>query len=352
MLRERAPGVSVEEIQAADRADAAGRGRRARDRRRAVSCRPRRAAERRSRRRARAPFETTAGIPLDAGLRRRDAGGAQPPFDPARDLGAPGRVPVHARHPRDDVPRRLWTMRQYAGFGTAAESQPALQVTCSRQGRPACRSRSICRRRWAATPTTRWRAARSGASASRSPSLDDMQRAARRHAARPGVDVDDHQRHGGDAALRSTSRSPTSAGVAARRAARARSRTTSSRSTSRAGRTSIRRAPSMRLIADTLRLLQRARCRSWNTISISGYHIREAGSDAVQEVAFTLADGIAYVEAARAARARRRRRSRRGSRSSSTRTTTSSRRSPSSAPRGGCGRASCATASARRTRSR
>lgn len=36
----------------------------------------------------------------------------------------------------------------------------------------------------------------------------------------------------------------------------------------------------------------------WNTISISGYHIREAGSDAVQEVAFTLADGIAYVEAA------------------------------------------------------
>ena len=38
----------------------------------------------------------------------------------------------------------------------------------------------------------------------------------------------------------------------------------------------------------------------WNTISISGYHIREAGSDAVQEVAFTLADGIAYVEAARA----------------------------------------------------
>jgi methylmalonyl-CoA mutase N-terminal domain/subunit len=39
----------------------------------------------------------------------------------------------------------------------------------------------------------------------------------------------------------------------------------------------------------------------WNTVSISGYHIREAGSDAVQEVAFTLADGIAYVEAALAA---------------------------------------------------
>ena len=39
----------------------------------------------------------------------------------------------------------------------------------------------------------------------------------------------------------------------------------------------------------------------WNTISISGYHIREAGSTAVQELAFTLADGFAYVEAAIAA---------------------------------------------------
>src|SRR5207302_3184311 len=37
---------------------------------------------------------------------------------------------------------------------------------------------------------------------------------------------------------------------------------------------------------------------SWNTISISGYHIREAGSTAVQEIAFTLANGIAYVQAA------------------------------------------------------
>ena len=36
----------------------------------------------------------------------------------------------------------------------------------------------------------------------------------------------------------------------------------------------------------------------WNTISISGYHIREAGSTAAQEIAFTIADGIAYVEAA------------------------------------------------------
>jgi methylmalonyl-CoA mutase N-terminal domain/subunit len=55
--------------------------------------------------------------------------------------------------------------------------------------------------------------------------------------------------------------------------------------------------PSMRIVTDIF-----AYCRenlpSWNTISISGYHIREAGSTAVQEIAFTLANGIAYVEAA------------------------------------------------------
>jgi methylmalonyl-CoA mutase N-terminal domain/subunit len=55
--------------------------------------------------------------------------------------------------------------------------------------------------------------------------------------------------------------------------------------------------PSMRLITDTFQYCQ-AEVPKWNTISISGYHIREAGSTAVQEVAFTLANGIAYVEAA------------------------------------------------------
>ncbi len=55
--------------------------------------------------------------------------------------------------------------------------------------------------------------------------------------------------------------------------------------------------PSMRLVVDTFGYC-REHLPNWNTISISGYHIREAGSTAVQEVAFTLADGIAYVEAA------------------------------------------------------
>lgn len=55
--------------------------------------------------------------------------------------------------------------------------------------------------------------------------------------------------------------------------------------------------PSMRLITDTFAFCQRE-VPHWNTISISGYHIREAGSTAVQEVAFTLANAISYVQAA------------------------------------------------------
>ncbi|MFZ5777085.1 MAG: acyl-CoA mutase large subunit family protein [Bacillota bacterium] len=55
--------------------------------------------------------------------------------------------------------------------------------------------------------------------------------------------------------------------------------------------------PSMRLITDTFEYCAK-HLPDWNTISISGYHIREAGSTAVQEVAFTLSDGIAYVEVA------------------------------------------------------
>lgn len=55
--------------------------------------------------------------------------------------------------------------------------------------------------------------------------------------------------------------------------------------------------PSMRLVTDTFSWCNK-NLPKWNTISISGYHIREAGSNAVQEVAFTLANGIAYVQAA------------------------------------------------------
>ncbi len=55
--------------------------------------------------------------------------------------------------------------------------------------------------------------------------------------------------------------------------------------------------PSLRLVTDTIEFGTRHMPR-WNTISISGYHIREAGATAIQELAFTIADGLAYVDAA------------------------------------------------------
>jgi methylmalonyl-CoA mutase N-terminal domain/subunit len=59
-------------------------------------------------------------------------------------------------------------------------------------------------------------------------------------------------------------------------------------------------APALRIVTDIF-AWARTHAPEWNTISISGYHIREAGSTAVQEVAFTFANGIAYIEAAIAA---------------------------------------------------
>jgi methylmalonyl-CoA mutase N-terminal domain/subunit len=59
-------------------------------------------------------------------------------------------------------------------------------------------------------------------------------------------------------------------------------------------------APSMRLVTDVFSYCA-AELPNWNTISISGYHIREAGSTAAQEIAFTIANGLAYVEAAKRA---------------------------------------------------
>src|SRR5438105_13188885 len=58
--------------------------------------------------------------------------------------------------------------------------------------------------------------------------------------------------------------------------------------------------PSMRLTTDLLAYCHR-RLPNWNTISVSGYHLREAGATAVQELGFTLANGCAYVEAGQAA---------------------------------------------------
>ena len=95
--------------------------------------------------------------------------------------------------------------------------------------------------------------------------------------------------------------------------------------------------PSMRLITDVFRYCKET-CPAGTRSRSRGYHMREAGSTAAQEIAFTLADGIEYVQRRDRRRARRRRLRAASSASSSPATATSSKRWRSSAPRGGCGR--------------
>ena len=107
--------------------------------------------------------------------------------------------------------------------------------------------------------------------------------------------------------------------------------------------------PSLRLMADLFAWTGQ-HLPAWNPISISGYHMREAGATAVQEVAFTLANGRAYLADAAGSRARYRTSPRRVSPSFLPPIMTSSRRWPSSAPRAGSGRVCCRSSSAPATR--
>ena len=97
-------------------------------------------------------------------------------------------------------------------------------------------------------------------------------------------------------------------------------------------------APSLRIVTDMVEFCAKKAPR-FHAVSISGYHIREAGSTAVQELAFTIADGLCYVQDA-VARGMTSTTSLPGSRSFGTCTMTFSKRSPSCGRGGGCGRGS------------
>ena len=242
---------------------------------------------------------------------------------------------------------RLWTMRQFAGFGDGGGDQPALPLPA--RSRP---DRALDGVRHAVADGPRLRsspvAGRGGPRGCRDRLAGRHGDAVRRDPARRGERVDDDQRAGGDHAR-----------VLRRRGGAARA----CRPTASAGtiQTDILKEyiaqkewcfpvdPAMRLVTDMIEWCSEQMPR-WHPISISGYHIREAGSTAAQELAFTLKDGLTYVEHAIARGLDVDDFAPRLSASSSTPTSTSSRRSPSTAPRGGSGPGSCATPSARSRR--
>ncbi len=271
------------------------------------------------------PGSTRTQGPVRHRRRHRD-----PRRVPRRPTRRPSRRPRRASSRSRAASRRRCTAGSCGRCGsTPASARPpnrtAATSTSSRRGARASRSPSICRPRWAATRTTRWRAARSGRVGVAIDSLEDMRVLFDGIPLGEVVDLDDDQRH---------RRHPARALPGGRRGAGRRARPAARHDPERHPE-GVHRARHVHLSAAPARCASspiRSRYCSrevpqWNTVSISGYHIREAGADAVQEVAFTLANGVAYVAGGARRRARRRRASRRGCRSSSTCTTTSSRRS-------------------------
>jgi methylmalonyl-CoA mutase N-terminal domain/subunit len=215
-------------------------------------------------------------------------------FDAERDLGVPGRPPFTRGVQPNMYRGRLWTMRQYAGFGTARESNERYRYLLS-QGQTGL---SVA----FDLPTQMGR------------DSDDPR--ARGEVGRVGVAIDsieDMRTLLAELPLDRVSTSMTINATAAillclyvavaeeRGIARAALRGTIQNDILKeyiARGTYIHPPrPSIRLITDTFAWCARE-VPKWNTISISGYHIREAGADAAQELAFTLADGMAYVKAA------------------------------------------------------
>ena len=209
---------------------------------------------------------------------------------------AAGRVPLHPGHQRGNVPVPATGPCASTPATAPREESTAATATCSSRARRASRWRSTCRPRWATTPTTRSPAARSG---------------------RSGVAIATHRRHAdltrGPSARPSVSISmtinSTAAILLALLLAVARERGIAWKDLSGTVQNDMLKEytargtyifpprPSLKIATDIFEFCGRE-VPQWNTISVSGYHIREAGSTAVQEVAFTLANGIAYVEAA------------------------------------------------------
>ncbi len=237
---------------------------------------------------------TTSGVRLDDLYDSTNLTAAVPAFDPERDLGFPGEFPF-TRGVQPTMHRgRLWTMRQYAGFGSAEESNRRYKflLASGQTGLSVAFDLPTQMGRDSDHDLARGEVGRTGVAIS---TLDDMR------ALLDGLPL--------DRISTSMTINATAATLLAFYVAVADERGIPRRTLDGTVQNDILKeyiargtyiyppAASMRLVADVF-----AFCRDelprWNSISISGYHIREAGSDAIQEVAFTLADGVAYVEAA------------------------------------------------------
>jgi methylmalonyl-CoA mutase, N-terminal domain len=233
-----------------------------------------------------ARFATDADIEIKGAYDASDVTGEPPP--PA------GRYPFTRGVQATMYRGQLWTMRQYAGFGTAAESNRRYKYLLAQGGKGLSVAFDLPTQmgRDSDHPMSRGEVGRVGVAID---SLDDMRVL---FDGIPLADVSTSMTINATAAtlLALYIAVGEEQGVPAT-ALRGTIQNDILKEYIARGTYIYPPAGSMRLITDTFTYCSQ-HVPQWNTVSISGYHIREAGSDAVQEVAFTLADGIAYVEAA------------------------------------------------------
>jgi methylmalonyl-CoA mutase N-terminal domain/subunit len=234
--------------------------------------------------------ETSSGIEMKVVFRPEDA-----PIDYERDLGDPGHFPF-TRGPYPDMYRgKLWTMRQYAGYASAAESNARYRYLLE-QGQTGLSVAFDLPTQMGYDsdhPMARGEVGKVGVAID---SLDDMERLFE------SIPL--------DRVSTSMTINSTAAILLAMYVAVARKQGVPSEKLSGTVQNDILKEyiargtyiypprPSLRIVTDIF-AYSSERLPRWNSISISGYHIREAGSTAAQEVAFTLGDAIAYVQAAR-----------------------------------------------------
>ena len=236
-------------------------------------------------------FRTISGLPVEPLATPDDASTSTSSATSA----SPGEFPFTRGVYPTMYRGRLWTMRQFAGFGGAAGDERALPLPArARPDGPLDRVRHADADGLRLRPPAR---ARRGRARGRGGRLARRHGdALRRHPARRGLHLDDDQRAGGDAA-RVLHLRRRAAGRRARRDLRGTIQTDILKEYIAQKEWIFPPAPSHAPRHGHDRVLRARSCRSWHPVSISGYHIREAGSTAAQELAFTLADGFAYVEA-------------------------------------------------------
>src|SRR2546426_9838593 len=235
-------------------------------------------------------FKTTSGIELPADFNP----GNTAALDYDRDLGAPGEFPYTRGIYPNMYRGRLWTMRQYAGYATAEESNARYKFLLA-QGTTGLSVAFDLPTQIGLDSDDPLAVGEVGKVGVAIDSLEDMERLFE------GIPL--------DTVSTSMTINATASTLLCLYLAVARKQNVAFDKVKGTVQNDILKeyiargtyiyppAPSLRLVTELFAFCARE-VPKWNTISISGYHIREAGSTAVQEVAFTLADGITYVEAA------------------------------------------------------